>query len=94
MSLCNYVFFFRYGNILCYDNNRVELVNPIDGCKYINASWITSDGSKPSKILTTQGPLPHTLPHFLQMMVEQRVDCIVMLTKLAERKQDGLSIIF
>ncbi len=31
----------------------------------------------------------HTIPYFLQMLVERQVDCIVMLTKLYEQTSSG-----
>ena len=79
----------RYGNILPYDHNRVRLNVPYMDCDYVNASWIGEDGSRPTKIMATQGPMTHTMPYFLQMVVEQSVDCIVMLTKLYEQNSKG-----
>ena len=34
----------RYGNILPYDSTRVILSHPINGCDYVNASWIRGRG--------------------------------------------------
>jgi protein tyrosine phosphatase len=58
---------------------------------YINASWIKNPkiNSQPTEI-ACQGPVPHTIVHFLQMLVEQNVDAIVMLTKCAEYNTDGV----
>ena len=68
----------RYG-ILPYDDNRVILNAHIDDTDYINASWITG-----RREIATQGPLPNTVIHFLQMICEQNVEAIVMLTKTIE----------
>ena len=75
----------RYG-ILPYDDNRVILNAHIDDTDYINASWITG-----RREIATQGPLPNTVVHFLQMICEQNVEAIVMLTKTIEgnRKSSG-----
>lgn len=72
-----------------YDHNRVVLQNPIKGCNYINASWIKNEKSEAEfpTFIAAQGPLGHTIPHFLQMIIENKIKVIVMLTKLAEVDQ-------
>jgi receptor-type tyrosine-protein phosphatase N len=59
---------------------------PIKNCDYINASWIKNDDlvDKLPTFIAAQGPLPHTIPHFLQMIIENKVKIIVMLTNLKE----------
>ena len=76
------IFSFRYNTILPYDENRVDLIAEIDGSDYINASWITD-----KREIATQGPLPNTVVHFLQMICEQKIDLIVMLTKTVEESR-------
>ena len=73
----------RYG-ILPYDDNRVILNVHIDDTDYINASWITG-----RREIATHGPLPNTVVHFLQMICEQNVEAIVMLTKTIEGNQQS-----
>ena len=75
---------FRDYNILPYDDNRVELKEPINGgaTDYINASWINGQ-------IAAQGPLPNTVPHFLQMLLEQKIQLLIMLTKTEEVLKDG-----
>ena len=80
MISCN-----RYGNILPYDETRVVLNLPINECTYINASWLKDIDNK-TVFIAAQGPMKQTLPHFLQMIHEQKVKAIVMLTKLDEKK--------
>lgn len=77
----------RYGNITPYDENRVILLNPVQGCDYINASWINNNVFLPSlpTFIATQGPLLHTVPHFLQMIIENKVSIILMLTDVEEK---------
>ena len=58
------------------------LIAEIDGSDYINASWITD-----KREIATQGPLPNTVVHFLQMICEQKIDIIVMLTKTVEESR-------
>ena len=58
------------------------MIAEIDGSDYINASWITD-----KREIATQGPLPNTVVHFLQMICEQKIDIIVMLTKTVEESR-------
>ena len=58
------------------------------GCDYINANWIRGFNS-PSEFIATQGPLASTVPHFWQMILENNVQLIVMLTKLSEVSKAG-----
>lgn len=67
-----------------FDDNRVKLVQPVRGSNYINASWIQGQ-----REIVTQGPLPNTIAHFLQMILEQNVEAIVMLTPTIELSRDG-----
>ena len=71
--------------ILPYDHNRVELHEYIDADDYVNASWI--GGAE--KLIAAQGPLPTTVVHFLQMIVEREVDLVVMLGPNVEKDTNG-----
>ena len=62
----------------------MELVEDIDGESYINASWIRG-----KQIIASQGPLPNTVVHFLQMIIEQKIDFTVMLCKSLEEDKNG-----
>ena len=79
--------FFRLNDILPYDHNRVELEKYIDDDDYVNASWIGGD----EKLIASQGPLPTTVVHFLQMIVEREVELIVMLGTHMEKENEGTS---
>ena len=77
----------RYGNILPYDHNRVTLSNTAEDNDYINASWIATGGAH--KFIASQGPLPASVAHFLQMIRENKVTVVVGLTKLMEKGSNG-----
>ncbi|XP_077975279.1 receptor-type tyrosine-protein phosphatase mu-like [Styela clava] len=72
----------RYKNILPSDLSRV-LLEGGGNISYINACYINGF-SKAKKFIATQGPLPSTVNDFWRMIVEQKVSCIVMLTKCVE----------
>ncbi|XP_041367859.1 receptor-type tyrosine-protein phosphatase N2-like [Gigantopelta aegis] len=76
----------RYGDILPYDHSRVVLSTStnVSGSDYINASFITDHDPRNPAFIATQGPLPHTVADFWQMVWEQGSVVIVMLTKLTE----------
>ena len=88
---------FRHPNIIPYDFNRVRIISLIDGCDYINASWIFE--SKPVKniipdlklpkvtFIAAQGPMLHSTEHFLQMLADYKVDLVIMLTNLVESQK-------
>ena len=77
-----YLFFsFRYAGP--YDYNRVVLKEVINGQDYIDASQISDSGNI---VIATQCPLQTTIAHFLQMLTDQKIDSIVMLTKTYEQR--------
>ena len=67
---------------------------------YINASWMNADHSEDLKkdmyptlkndvcsnisFMSCQGPLPNTCDRHLQLIFEQKIDVVVMLTQLEE----------
>ncbi|VDP10089.1 unnamed protein product [Soboliphyme baturini] len=78
----------RYTNVLPYDFNRVVLKDRSFGPNsYINASFVAVPVGELDEVLyyiATQGPLPNTVDHFWQMVWEQKVPTIIMLTDLFE----------
>ncbi|CAN0243450.1 unnamed protein product [Lampetra planeri] len=72
----------RYANILPYDHNLVPL-NKSGGSNYINASFI-SGYSRTREYIATQGPKEDTVADLWQMVWEQNVYTIVMLTGVME----------
>lgn len=68
----------RFRNILPYDFNRVELTGKHN---YINASHILMNvGEMEAHYIAAQGPLPDTSHDFWQMIWEQNISVIAMLT--------------
>ena len=67
---------------------------------YINASWMNPNNSEQMKkemypmleqnlcrnisFISCQGPLPNTCDKHLQLILEQKIDAVVMLTRLEE----------
>jgi len=76
----------RYTDILPYDHSRVVLSNEanVAGSDYINANTITDHDPRNPAYIATQGPLPHTVADFWQMVWEQGSVVIVSLSKLSE----------
>ncbi|XP_071111973.1 receptor-type tyrosine-protein phosphatase N2-like [Haliotis cracherodii] len=76
----------RYGDILPYDHSRVVISTAanVSGSDYINANFITDHDPRNPAFIATQGPLPHTVADFWQMVWEQGSVVIVMLSKLTE----------
>ena len=58
-----------------------------EGIDYINASWVATGGIH--KFIASQGPLPASVSHFLQMIHENKVTVVVALTKLIEKDTNG-----
>lgn len=79
----------RYSNISANDDSRVKLgieeeYEDRTGKDYINANYIDSFSTK-KKFIATQGPLENTLGDFWDMVYENRVHVIVMITDLFDR---------
>ncbi|KAI5138286.1 Tyrosine-Protein Phosphatase Non-Receptor Type 3 [Manis pentadactyla] len=75
----------RYKDVLPYDTTRVLLQGNED---YINASYVNMEipaANLVNKYIAAQGPLPHTCTQFWQVIWDQKLSLIVMLTTLTER---------
>nr|XP_022294926.1 receptor-type tyrosine-protein phosphatase kappa-like [Crassostrea virginica] len=73
----------RYKTIFPYDHSRVVLKTPIDNSDYINANYI-KDSDEKIAYIATQGPKNSTINDFWQMVWQENVTQIVMLTNLME----------
>ncbi|KRX15076.1 Tyrosine-protein phosphatase 1 [Trichinella nelsoni] len=78
----------RYTNVLPYDHNRVILNNNHSKKNdYINASFVNvrlADTDICLNYIATQAPMENTVDDFWQMIWEQNVHTVVMLTDLYE----------
>jgi protein tyrosine phosphatase len=72
----------RYNNILAYDSSRVKVAQPnadTHNTDYINANYIHGHG-RANMYIASQGPVPDSQAAFWQMLWEQNVQMIVMVT--------------
>lgn len=74
----------RYPDIKCYDQTRVKLsTTSSGGSDYINANFVIGYKER-KKFICAQGPMDSTINDFWQMVWEQHLEIIVMLTNLEE----------
>jgi netrin-G3 ligand len=71
----------RYRAIIPYDHSRVSISGD---CDYINASFIAGHDKKVAYI-AAQGPMPQTTSDFWQMISDDKIAVVVMLTKVEEK---------
>jgi len=74
--------FNRYRDIIPYDKTRVEL----NHCDYVNASWVGPNRT----YIATQGPKECTVRHFWEIIIQHKVEVIVMLCNLQECSNSGM----
>ncbi|KAG7330993.1 hypothetical protein KOW79_004962 [Hemibagrus wyckioides] len=76
----------RYPDFVPYDHSRVKLKPETNPARedYINASIIIDHDPRMPAYIATQGPLPHTIADFWQMVWENGCTVIVMMTALVE----------
>ncbi|KAK7191128.1 hypothetical protein DPSP01_008860 [Paraphaeosphaeria sporulosa] len=77
----------RYNSIWPYEHSRVKLQNVSPGgCDYVNANHVQPPFSN-KRYIATQGPLPATFNDFWNVVWQQDVRVIVMLTAESEGGQ-------
>jgi protein tyrosine phosphatase len=85
----------RFKDVLPYEENRVRLSLPTDKDNktgYINASHVSATvGDQQRFYIAAQGPLPNTVIHFWQMVLQSDVHLIVMLTDSSVGDKGGIS---
>ncbi|VDO42478.1 unnamed protein product [Onchocerca flexuosa] len=74
----------RYRNVVCLDQSRVKLHNHPSGNDYIHANYISTPFSK-RRFICTQAPLDSTIYDFWFMIVQEKVEYIIMLTNFTEK---------
>eukprot|EP00116_Pleurobrachia_bachei_P003578 sb/3463840/ len=75
---------------VCNLHTRVKLENPLDG--YINANYIRGFKGAPRVYIATQGPLKNTIVDFWDMVWQEKVTTIVMITKIQEKGRSKCSV--
>ncbi|KAG8226410.1 hypothetical protein J437_LFUL012506 [Ladona fulva] len=77
----------RYRSILPNERTRVNLSekdnDPLSS--YINANYVRGYDGEERAYIATQGPLPHTVTDFWDMVIQEHAPAIVMITKLREK---------
>ncbi|CAO2658234.1 Nn.00g059570.m01.CDS01 [Neocucurbitaria sp. VM-36] len=77
----------RYNNIWPYEHSRVKIEGVRDGsCDYVNANHVQAAYSN-KRYIATQGPIPATFKDFWNVVWQQDVRVIVMLTAEQEGGQ-------
>ncbi|XP_018006646.1 receptor-type tyrosine-protein phosphatase H-like isoform X1 [Hyalella azteca] len=76
----------RYTNIVPFDDTRVKLYHEW-GTDYINASYV-KDAVGRVRFIASQGPKPGTVSDFWQMVWQEQVRIIVMLTNCFEGEKE------
>ncbi|KAA0194711.1 hypothetical protein HAZT_HAZT006014 [Hyalella azteca] len=76
----------RYLNIVPFDDTRVKL-NDEWSTDYINASYV-KDADGNVRFIASQGPKAGTVSDFWQMVWQEQVQIIVMLTNCLEREKE------
>ncbi|RMZ72380.1 phosphotyrosine-specific ptp2 [Pyrenophora seminiperda CCB06] len=77
----------RYNNIWPYEHSRVKLEGVAEGCcDYVNANHVQAAYSN-KRYIATQGPIPATFKDFWNVVWQQDVRVIVMLTAEQEGGQ-------
>ncbi|KAF2803739.1 tyrosine-protein phosphatase-like protein non-receptor [Mytilinidion resinicola] len=77
----------RYNSIWPYEHSRVKLQGVSDGaCDYVNANHVQASWTN-KRYIATQGPLPTTFNDFWNVIWQQDVRVIVMLTAEQEGGQ-------
>ncbi|EGT54774.1 hypothetical protein CAEBREN_29964 [Caenorhabditis brenneri] len=74
----------RYADVPCQDQNIVPITKPPAPNDYIHANFVGCPMVPDKRFICTQGPLDHTVDDFWWMVIQQRVEQIVMLCKTIE----------
>uniref|UniRef100_A0A915PG80 Protein-tyrosine-phosphatase n=1 Tax=Setaria digitata TaxID=48799 RepID=A0A915PG80_9BILA len=74
----------RYQNVLCLNNSRVKLINHPSGNDYIHANYVGTPFSG-RRFICTQAPLDSTIYDFWFMIVQEKIEYIIMLTNFVEK---------
>ncbi|VDM56835.1 unnamed protein product [Angiostrongylus costaricensis] len=82
----------RYSDVVCTDSTRVKLrLGEKEFGDYIHANYINST-LLTTKFICTQGPLQSTIHDFWRMILQERIESILMLCKLCEDGRPKCSV--
>uniref|UniRef100_A0A0N5A7E8 Tyrosine-protein phosphatase domain-containing protein n=1 Tax=Parastrongyloides trichosuri TaxID=131310 RepID=A0A0N5A7E8_PARTI len=74
----------RNPNVPCIDDTRVVIKNAIPSESYIHANFISSLNS-PKRFIATQAPLDNTICDFWKIVLQEKVEFIIMLCNFKEK---------
>uniref|UniRef100_A0A8R1DYZ7 Protein-tyrosine-phosphatase n=1 Tax=Caenorhabditis japonica TaxID=281687 RepID=A0A8R1DYZ7_CAEJA len=74
----------RYQDVPCQDQHIVKIEKPPAPNDYIHANFVGTPQNTEKRFICTQGPLDQTVVDFWWMIVQQKVEEIVMLCKTIE----------
>ncbi|CCD66587.1 Tyrosine-protein phosphatase domain-containing protein [Caenorhabditis elegans] len=78
----------RFVDVICMDHSRVKLTDS----SYIHANWVDLNSSK--KAILTQLPLSHTASDFWQMIIDQKIKCVLLIMTDGEFNKFGGNSVF
>ncbi|CCD61168.1 Protein-tyrosine phosphatase [Caenorhabditis elegans] len=73
----------RYQDVPCQDQSAVKLDQP-SPCNYIHANYVGCPMIPEKRFICAQGPLDQTIDEFWWMVIQNKVEQIVMLCKTVE----------
>uniref|UniRef100_A0A0N5C5F6 Tyrosine-protein phosphatase domain-containing protein n=1 Tax=Strongyloides papillosus TaxID=174720 RepID=A0A0N5C5F6_STREA len=76
----------RYKDVPMQDKNRIVLNFPGGTGDYIHANYVSTPNSE-KRFICTQGPLENTVVDFYRMIMQEEIECIIMLCNLVEKGQ-------
>lgn len=74
----------RYQDVPCQDQNIVRLESPPAPSNYVHANFVGCPMVPDKRFICCQGPLDHTCEEFWWMVIQNKVEHIVMLCKTIE----------
>lgn len=74
----------RYQDVPCQDQCAVKLESPPSPCAYIHANYVGCPMVPEKRFICCQGPLEHTIEEFWWMIIQNKVEQVVMLCKTVE----------
>uniref|UniRef100_F1L153 Receptor-type tyrosine-protein phosphatase kappa n=1 Tax=Ascaris suum TaxID=6253 RepID=F1L153_ASCSU len=83
----------RYKDIFCLDESRIVLRGHPKGNDYIHANYVSTP-LMPNRFICTQAPKEETIYDFWLMVVQERIEVIVMLGDFVEKGKQKCAVYF